>query len=93
VFVSHKLLRWVSPFAAMVALAAAVTGSAHWMARTFLAGCAGLVLLAGIRAITGWRHVVVNTPFYFLFGQMALFVGFIKGLTGRQSVLWAKANR
>jgi cellulose synthase/poly-beta-1,6-N-acetylglucosamine synthase-like glycosyltransferase len=93
VFVSHKLLRWVSPFAATVALAAAVTGSAHWMARTFLAGCAGLVLLAGIRAITGWRHVVVNTPFYFLFGQMALFVGFIKGLTGRQSVLWAKANR
>jgi hypothetical protein len=63
------------------------------MARTFLAGCAGLVLLAGIRAITGWRHVVVNAPFYFLFGQMALLVGFIKGLTGRQSVLWAKANR
>jgi len=57
---------------------------------------AGFVLvssLAALRLFTGWAHPVVNAPFYFLFGQVALGWGLLKGAAGQQTVLWAKADR
>jgi hypothetical protein len=59
----------------------------------FCGGAAVVALLAAAGWITRSTHPLVNVPFYFVFGQVAAAVGLWRGITGRQSVLWAKANR
>jgi biofilm PGA synthesis N-glycosyltransferase PgaC len=94
IFVSHKLLRWMSPLIQLLAVAAA----ASWInevaaARVIIAGVLLISILALVKSLTGWKNAVLDAPFYFLFGQIAVAVGILKGLTGRQSVMWVKANR
>jgi len=93
VFTSHKLLRWLSPVLGLCVLVLAIMFWQHVTSRVILIVFAALCTLALIRLSTGWRHVVLDAPFYFLFGQIAMAVGLWKGLLKRQSVLWAKANR
>ncbi len=93
VFVSHKLLRWLSPFVGLGALGWA---GWHWeapLARLALAGAAALAAAALLRWTAGPRARALDAPFYFVFGQCAQLAGFLKGLAGRQSALWAKADR
>ena len=93
IFVSHKLLRWLSPVIGAILLAAALVWSGDPLARIAIAGMALITALALVRLITGWKHALLSAPFYFLFGEIALAVGLLKGLTGLQTVLWAKENR
>jgi biofilm PGA synthesis N-glycosyltransferase PgaC len=93
IFVSHKLLRWLSPFVGGLALVLALAAPDHLPSQAVLAGFAALSLLALLRLATGWTAVFLDAPFYFLFGQVALFWGLIKGAAGKQSVMWAKLNR
>lgn len=93
VWVSHKLLRWLSPFAAIAVFVLAIISAYHPLSKLVLAGSAVLLLAAGARLISGVQHFALNAPFYFVFGQVALLYGLVKGSFGRQSVLWAKANR
>jgi cellulose synthase/poly-beta-1,6-N-acetylglucosamine synthase-like glycosyltransferase len=93
IFVSHKLLRWLSPLTASLIAIAAAASLGNAMARVTLAGMAFIATLAAVAAVTGWRHAFLSAPFYFVFGQVALAIGLVKGLAGRQTVLWAKANR
>ncbi len=90
---SHKFMRWLSPLFGLMVLATAAASFDHALSRVVLAGAAALVIAALIRAVTGWKHVTLDAPFYFLFGQTALLYGLIKGCLGKQSVMWAKANR
>jgi cellulose synthase/poly-beta-1,6-N-acetylglucosamine synthase-like glycosyltransferase len=93
IWISHKLLRWISPLALLAALVIAGLTWDHLASRVVIYCTAILAVLAFLRAVTGWSILVLNTPFYFLFGQMAAGWGLIKGLLGKQSVLWRKANR
>ncbi len=93
VFVSHKLLRWLSPLTGLAALALAIACIHTDLGRLVLAGFLATATLAGVRLLTGWAHLAVSGPFYFLFGQAALAMGLLKGVLRRQSVLWAKADR
>ncbi len=93
VFVSHKLLRWLAPFVGLGALAWAGWHAGTPLARLTLAGAAALGLGAGLRWAAGPRLRPLDAPFYFVFGQCAQLAGFLKGLAGRQSPLWAKADR
>lgn len=93
VFVSHKLLRWITPLTGLAALAAAVAARGWLPAQIALWGVAGAALLALLRAVTGWQARLLDVPFYFLFGQAAHLIGLLKGAAGRQSVLWDKASR
>jgi hypothetical protein len=52
-----------------------------------------LAILASLRILTGWQTVFLSAPFYFVFGVVAIGVGLFKGLTGLQTVLWAKVDR
>jgi cellulose synthase/poly-beta-1,6-N-acetylglucosamine synthase-like glycosyltransferase len=93
--VSHKGLRWMTPafatsaFLASVALAAssggyATAAFAQIVLLTFgLAGCSP-TLRKG--SIVGLAH-------YFCLVQAAAVVGFLRGLIGRQSVLWRRFAR
>jgi poly-beta-1,6-N-acetyl-D-glucosamine synthase len=93
IFVSHKLLRWLSPLVGLVILVCALAAMAQPAARVILAVLAGVSALALIRMLSGWKSRLVNVPFYFLFAQVALGFGLLRGLGGRQTILWAKANR
>jgi poly-beta-1,6-N-acetyl-D-glucosamine synthase len=93
IWVSHKLLRWMLPVNALVAVAAAALAWPHPLAQIFLAGVAAIVLLAAVRRMTGWATALLDAPYYFVFGQIGVLIGLWRGLRGSQSVLWAKANR
>jgi cellulose synthase/poly-beta-1,6-N-acetylglucosamine synthase-like glycosyltransferase len=93
VWVSHKLLRWLSPLVAIAVVLLALASWGHPLSVVVLAGCGVLSLAAAIRFVTGLQHFALNAPFYFVFGQVALLTGLVKGCIGRQSVFWAKANR
>ncbi len=92
-FLSHKLMRWLSP---LVGAGILILSALLWpdpLARAVLSLAAVLAGLAALRAWTGWMHRFLDAPFYFLFGQAATALGLLRGATGRQSVLWAKADR
>jgi cellulose synthase/poly-beta-1,6-N-acetylglucosamine synthase-like glycosyltransferase len=93
VFLSHKLLRWGAPVSGLATLLLATITWDHTLSRLILAGFAVLLALALVRVLTGWKNSLVDAPFYFLFGQAAVAVGLVKGITGSQSVLWKKADR
>jgi cellulose synthase/poly-beta-1,6-N-acetylglucosamine synthase-like glycosyltransferase len=93
VFLSHKLLRWVSPIVGAMALGVALLRLDLHMSKFVLGGFLLLSVVAGVRMLLNRSHRALDAPFYFLFGQIAAGIGLIKGLTGAQSVLWAKVNR
>jgi len=94
IFVSHKLLRWISPVLGLLVLGAAIfSWNAGPFPKVVLLAAALVMMLAVVRLVTGWRGMVFSAPFYFVFGQAAIAVGMVKGMLGTQSVLWAKVDR
>jgi cellulose synthase/poly-beta-1,6-N-acetylglucosamine synthase-like glycosyltransferase len=93
VFVSHKLLRWFSPLVGLAILCCTLLAIQEPEAQIVLVGIGLLVSLGLVQLLTRWGNPVVSAPFYFLFGQVALACGLVKGFMGQQSVLWAKENR
>ena len=92
-FTSHKLLRWMSPLSGILALIFALLSMDQLVSQVVVAGFALASLLAALRLYTTLNHPLLSAAFYFLFGQVATACGLLKGIAGRQSVLWAKANR
>lgn len=99
-FISHRILRWTLCPVALILLLISniliVTGSdsAFYL----------MILIAQtifyIMGITGWIYAnkdvklkIFFIPFYFLFMNMAVFMGFKRFIKGNQSVLWDKAAR
>jgi poly-beta-1,6-N-acetyl-D-glucosamine synthase len=93
IFLSHKLLRWLSPLIGLMILILSSLSVGQLLSQLLVAGFVLMSSLALFRLLTGWKHPLVSAPFYFLFGQAALGWGMVKGLVGRQTVLWAKADR
>ena len=80
IFLSHKLLRWLSPVVGVAVLVFALLAMQQTESRLVLAGFGAVSGLALIQLLTGWENPVVSAPFYFLFGQTALGWGLLKGL-------------
>jgi cellulose synthase/poly-beta-1,6-N-acetylglucosamine synthase-like glycosyltransferase len=93
IFVSHKLLRWLSPVMAAVVIALCLISPREPLSMAVLAGACILSAAAAFYWWAGVRTRWLSGAFYFVFGQIALAAGLTKGLLGRQTVLWAKANR
>jgi len=93
IFISHKLLRWLSPVTGAATLLLAVLTARQVVSQVVLAGFLTVGGLALLRWVTGSNRAVLSTPFYFIFGQAALALGLAKGIAGQQTVLWAKADR
>ena len=93
--VSHKALRWLSPaFATAVFFSSfALAGASPQFAT--VATAQGILLIAGLSGcIPRLRRIpIVALAHYFLLVQAAAALGFIRGLTGRQSVLWRRFER
>src|ERR1700736_1444396 len=88
IFLSHKLLRWLSPLIGILLVIAALLSWQILLAKFVLCLTAIIVVLALLRMITGWRNVFFAAPFYFLFGQVAMAIGLFKGISGTHTVLW-----
>ncbi len=93
VFLSHKLLRWLSPF--LLALTILVAALTWWcpLSITTLMAVVLLLAAAALKLVFGLSHPLINAAFYFVFAQVSTGLGLVKGIAGTQSVLWEKANR
>jgi cellulose synthase/poly-beta-1,6-N-acetylglucosamine synthase-like glycosyltransferase len=93
--VSHKALRWLSPiFAASTLISSLVlvpTGQVYATAFGTQAAVALLGLAGCAPALR--RFSVVAIAHYFCLVQAAAAIGFVRGLFGRQSVLWRRFDR
>ena len=95
-FVSHKLLRWMSPWLLLGLLGASIALS--FCERIALCILVPILLIAGI-ALAGAllpklrRHWVVAVPFYFVLSQIAMAWGVIRGLLFDSSGVWARTKR
>ncbi len=99
-YISHRVLRWaVCPFLLPLVLAAnllLVINGQSWVYGMLLA-CQVLFYTA---AMLGWLFSLRNMkvklfyiPYYFVFMNLALYIGLGRFLTNKQSVLWDKAKR
>lgn len=99
-FISHRILRWtVCPVALILLLLSNILivvmgGSLFYQAVLVLQ------VIFYIMGITGWiyasrniRLKAVYIPFYFLFMNLSVFIGFSRFLRNKQTVLWEKAAR
>lgn len=93
IFVSHKLLRWLSPVLALCALSIAVLTASNPLSMFIVVAGLLLVLCASLRLATNVTNRMLDAAFYFVLGQVAIAIGLFKGMLGRQSVLWAKVDR
>lgn len=93
IWISHKFLRWVSPVVGLCVLLIAAMSCGNLFSQIVLIGFAVLLAASAFRWITGVSTLLLNAPFYFTFGQVAVALGLCKGFLGTQSVLWEKANR
>ena len=99
-FISHRILRWtVCPVALLLLLFAnaAIVLAGGGLFYQIVLVLQGLFYLLGI---TGWiyasrniRLKAVYIPFYFLFMNLSVFIGFSRFLRNKQTVLWEKAAR
>ena len=93
--VSHKALRWLSPVFAMAAFltALALAPSSRAYAAAALAQ-AGVLAIGAAGCVPALRRVgIVALAHYWCLVHAAAAVGFLRGLSGRQSVLWRRFVR
>lgn len=94
-FVSHKLLRWCSPWLLLIVLVTTLWQAAH----PFFAAMLLLQLLLYGLALVGWlcpacRHrSAVYVPYYFAAVNLAFALGLWRQLTQGQSVTWQRVDR
>ena len=93
--VSHKALRWLSPVFATVLLlsSVALAGASNQFATIAMAQ--GILLIVGLSGCLPRMRSLppVALAHYFLLVQAAAALGFVRGLSGRQSVLWRRFER
>ena len=102
-YLSHKVLRWISPFLMILLMAGAVAavvagwnGGWPWIAALGLLGGQVLFyLLATAGALLVRRRLAgpLCLPYYFCLTNLAALVGFFKWLAKAQPVTWAHADR
>ncbi len=95
-FVSHKLLRWLSPFfiVLLIGLTVALTVRDARFTPVLAAGMMILVLSAiGAVSLASRNYRLVAIPFYFVMSQIGLGYGLLKGLVTRQKATWERTER
>ena len=93
--ISHKALRWLSPWFGALAFLASLRLAATSPLFAALAGTQALILVLGVigcsAAARRWQPVAL--AHYFCLVQTAAIVGFIRGLAGRQAATWRRFAR
>lgn len=99
-FISHRILRWTACPVALILLLISNVLIVVMGGGLFYQVVLVLQALFYIMGITGWiyasrdiRLKAVYIPFYFLFMNLSVFMGFSRFLRNKQTVLWEKAAR
>ncbi len=99
-FVSHRILRWTACPVALILLLIANIGIVLMGGGPFYQLILVLQAIFYALGITGWiyasrniRLKAVYIPFYFLFMNLSVFIGFNRFIRNKQTVLWEKAAR
>ena len=101
-YLSHKVLRWISPFLLLALLAGNVAAVAAGPANVWRWDlCLGLLLLQGLfyalaavgAALGGRLPRILCVPYYFCLTNAAALAGFFKWLFRLQPVTWSHADR
>ncbi|WP_253156445.1 glycosyltransferase [Stieleria tagensis] len=95
-FVSHKLLRWLSPLLLILLFSLLIA----WAPRNPLAWLvlvpallASLLCVVGAMLPSSRRTMIVALPFYFILSQIAIAMGLIRGSIFRSSGIWKRTKR
>ncbi len=99
-FISHRILRWtLCPLGLVVLLLTNIIlafAGTDWFYRLFLAGQSVFYICALFGMSYANRNIklkVLFIPYYFLFMNISVFLGFNRFLKKQQSVLWEKTAR
>lgn len=99
-FISHRILRWTLCPVCLVLLFASNIMIVVQEASPFYFWFLGAQLVLYLIAIIGWifanRNIMIKVlyvPYYFLFMNISVFIGFARFLKKKQSVMWEKAAR
>ncbi|EMI16524.1 glycosyl transferase family 2 [Rhodopirellula maiorica SM1] len=97
-FLSHKALRWANPLllaVLFVASAVLTLSGAHPLYKMMLFMQAAFYSLATLATISlAFRNTKIGgIAFYFTMSHIAMAVGMVKGLLGRQATTWKQADR
>lgn len=96
IYWSHRVIRWIAPFLIICIFILNLCLLKFTIYKiTFV-----LQLFIYILAILGFCihkqkkiPLIVYVPFYFLNLNLALFIGFLKAVLGRQSIMWERTER
>jgi cellulose synthase/poly-beta-1,6-N-acetylglucosamine synthase-like glycosyltransferase len=99
-FISHRILRWtLCPICLCTSLATNLILAVLDSGQLYI-GFLFLQLMFYSMAIIGWIYASRNikikfiyVPYYFLFMNISVFIGFARFVQNKQSVLWEKAGR
>ena len=99
-FISHRVLRWtLCPVCLVILLLANAWMVVQGAGTVYLLFFIGQLVFYGL-AVMGWvlarrgsRWKFLFVPYYLLFMNVSVFLGFARFLRGSQTVLWEKARR
>ncbi|QEF99654.1 Poly-beta-1,6-N-acetyl-D-glucosamine synthase [Stieleria maiorica] len=95
-FISHKLLRWLSPFIILIAIAALsvlAISDGYYRAIASLLFVIGILSIIGAVSVTLRRLTLFAVPFYFSMSQIAMAYGTCKGVFGHPNARWQRTAR
>jgi biofilm PGA synthesis N-glycosyltransferase PgaC len=100
-FISHRILRWtICPVALVLLLISNIILVISYSSNLFYQAVLAMQGLFYLLAIAGWvyasRDIKVKAlyiPFYFLFMNISVFMGFNRFIRNKQTVLWERASR
>jgi cellulose synthase/poly-beta-1,6-N-acetylglucosamine synthase-like glycosyltransferase len=96
-FWSHKIFRWLVPFALVIALFSALgLGIQDPLYAAIAAGggvLIGLALIGYRLELHNIRRAVFSLPYYFMSMNLALLLGFVHFVTGKQGLTWQRTAR
>jgi poly-beta-1,6-N-acetyl-D-glucosamine synthase len=94
-YVSHKVLRWLAPFFMVAAFASSAALMGMPLFRWLFLGQLLFYITAGMGWVLealGVSYKPARIIFYFCFGNATVLGGFVRYVSGSQSVLWQKAR-
>jgi cellulose synthase/poly-beta-1,6-N-acetylglucosamine synthase-like glycosyltransferase len=94
-YFSHKVLRWTAPFAMLLAWTSNTLLYRIDFYRLLFWGQTAfylLALLGWVAVLLGWKLRPLRLAFYFCFANSTALGGFVRYVTGTQSVIWKKVR-
>jgi biofilm PGA synthesis N-glycosyltransferase PgaC len=92
-FWSHKVLRWLAPFAMIVALAANIALRSRPLFAEMLAAQLTFYTLALVGVLRARTSPLFSVPHYFVSINLALLFGFYRFITRTQQTAWKRTVR